>query len=169
MSRVWRLLPPRKTSGELSRMSTLAPARLAVIAAQSPALPPPITRTSKLRAESSIGLYPILRPPFHRPRRRRRLAVVRPGDRRVPCRRPSMKIPRQASLQNRFASSLSSVPHASHFIMAGLLAGRPGSLGRLREDATRAGGFVEALLRAHRGAAIRGDAHGAAVGQDPPR
>src|SRR3990170_1057637 len=70
MSRVWRLLPPRKTSGELSRMSTLAPARLAVIAAQSPALPPPITRTSKLRAESSIG--PILYCVLPRPHQWRR-------------------------------------------------------------------------------------------------
>jgi hypothetical protein len=49
------------------------------------------------------------------------LAVVRPVELRVPWRRPSMKMPRQASLQNRFASSVSSFPHASHFIMAELL------------------------------------------------
>jgi hypothetical protein len=32
-----------------------------------------------------------------------------------------MKMPRHAALQNRFASAVSSVPHASHFVMAGLL------------------------------------------------
>lgn len=37
-------------------------------------------------------------------------------------------MPRQASLQNRFASALSSVPYASRLVMAGLLTRLPGSL-----------------------------------------
>src|SRR5215472_17184185 len=55
MSRVWRLLPPRKTSGELSSRSTRAPARFAVMAAHNPALPPPTTSTSKGWVRSSIA------------------------------------------------------------------------------------------------------------------
>src|SRR2546430_8577585 len=53
--------------------------------------------------ESPPGeLHPANRAMFlHRPRRRRRLAVVRPGDRRVPCRAFSMKMPRHGSLQKR--------------------------------------------------------------------
>src|SRR5688500_7854938 len=55
MSRVCRLLPPRKVSGALSTNSTLAPPRRAMIAAPSAAFPPPITRTSKGRLRSVLG------------------------------------------------------------------------------------------------------------------
>ena len=44
--RVWRELPPRICSGADSRMITSAPASAASIAAQSAALPPPMTTTS---------------------------------------------------------------------------------------------------------------------------
>src|SRR6188768_1793212 len=44
--RVWRLLPPRSARGAHSSTSTRAPSSRAVTAAQSPALPPPMTRTS---------------------------------------------------------------------------------------------------------------------------
>src|SRR6266540_771427 len=54
--RVWRLLPPRKCFGAHSTSCTLAPARRALIAAHSAALPPPSTRTSQLR-EASIVLH----------------------------------------------------------------------------------------------------------------
>src|SRR5919202_2676640 len=49
-SRVWRLLPPRRHWGAPSTSSTLRPASRAVIAAHRPALPPPITRTSVVKA-----------------------------------------------------------------------------------------------------------------------
>src|SRR5919202_2842848 len=46
MSRVCRLLPPRRCRGAASTSSTRAPGRLASRAAHRPALPPPTTRTS---------------------------------------------------------------------------------------------------------------------------
>src|SRR5919206_3746868 len=46
ISRVCRLLPPRRHCGAPSTSSTLRPASRAVIAAHRPALPPPMTRTS---------------------------------------------------------------------------------------------------------------------------
>src|SRR5829696_9136963 len=46
---VCRLFPPRKSCGADSSTSTRAPAVPAVRAAQSPALPPPITSTSTSR------------------------------------------------------------------------------------------------------------------------
>src|ERR1700694_3885784 len=52
--RVWRLLPPRKCLGAHSRQRTLLPARRAVIAAHSAALPPPNIKTSYTR-ETTIG------------------------------------------------------------------------------------------------------------------
>src|SRR6516164_3095762 len=73
MSRVWRLLPPRKSLVALSSTSTRAPARRAVMAAHSPALPPPTTSTSKGRVRSAIKdlcspvwLAPRLTAPLHR-------------------------------------------------------------------------------------------------------
>src|SRR5947199_877956 len=54
--RVWRLLPPRKCLGAHSSKATLLPARRAVIAAQSAALPPPRIRTSYV-LETSTGRY----------------------------------------------------------------------------------------------------------------
>src|SRR5512147_1578536 len=52
--RVWRLLPPRIARGACSTRRTRAPASRAVIAAQSAALPPPITSTSYGRDRSTI-------------------------------------------------------------------------------------------------------------------
>src|SRR5579871_5707833 len=49
MLRVWRLFPPRKSRGALSRTRTRAPASLARRAAHKPALPPPTTATSNSR------------------------------------------------------------------------------------------------------------------------
>src|SRR5262249_38529420 len=46
MSRVCRVLPPRRHAGAASSSNTDAPASRAVIAATSPALPPPTTTTS---------------------------------------------------------------------------------------------------------------------------
>src|SRR5437867_12613718 len=50
--RVWRLLPPRKCLGAHSSKSTFMPARRAVMAAHSAALPPPNTKTSYIREVS---------------------------------------------------------------------------------------------------------------------
>src|SRR5438034_757251 len=50
--RVCRLLPPRKCLGAHSSRRTLFPARRAVMAAHSAALPPPSTRTSYMRETS---------------------------------------------------------------------------------------------------------------------
>src|SRR5438552_13835651 len=50
--RVCRLLPPRKCLGAHSSRRTLLPARRAVMAAHSAALPPPNTRTSYMRKPS---------------------------------------------------------------------------------------------------------------------
>ena len=58
---------------------------------------------------------------LQRPRLRRRLAAVRPGDLRVPCLDLFMKTPWHSSLQNRCASALSSLPQASHLAIAKLL------------------------------------------------
>src|SRR5689334_15101574 len=46
MSRVCRLLPPRRQRGERSTRSTVAPCSWALSAAHNPALPPPATTTS---------------------------------------------------------------------------------------------------------------------------
>src|SRR5919199_5707110 len=46
MSRVWRLLPPRRQVGARSRSSTDSACWRAEIAATRPALPPPTTTTS---------------------------------------------------------------------------------------------------------------------------
>jgi hypothetical protein len=46
--RVWVELPPRQSCGADSKIRTLQPASLAMRAAQSAALPPPTTKTSKL-------------------------------------------------------------------------------------------------------------------------
>lgn len=58
---------------------------------------------------------------FQRPRLRRLLAAVRPGDLGVPCLDLFMNTPRHSSLQNRCASPLSSLPQASHLAIARLL------------------------------------------------
>src|SRR3954463_9246187 len=52
--RVWRGFPPPKNFGAPSSTSTDAPARRALMAAHSAALPPPITSTSYLRAKSTM-------------------------------------------------------------------------------------------------------------------
>ena len=46
--RVWPELPPRHSRGADSSSITLAPASRAIKAAHSAALPPPITKTSKV-------------------------------------------------------------------------------------------------------------------------
>lgn len=52
MFRVWRLLPPRNSTGAASSIITRAPHSQALNAAQSAALPPPTTRTSDKKASS---------------------------------------------------------------------------------------------------------------------
>ena len=64
---------------------------------------------------------------FQRPRLRRLLAAVRPGDLGVPCLDLFMNTPRHSSLQNRCASSLSSLPQASHLAIATLRSHQLGS------------------------------------------
>src|SRR5690554_2813247 len=55
--RVWRELPPRYTSGALSRISTRRPASAAVIVAQSAALPPPTTMMSQAVCVSPAAVF----------------------------------------------------------------------------------------------------------------
>lgn len=59
--------------------------------------------------------------PSQRPRRRRLLATVRPGELRLPCLDLFIKTSWHSSLQNRCTWSLSSLPHASHLAIADLL------------------------------------------------
>src|SRR5687768_5457270 len=73
MSRVWRLLPPRKSFVAASSSRTRAPARRAQIAAHNPALPPPTTRTSKDCFSSMSGFHFTGRSPKDNSERRSRL------------------------------------------------------------------------------------------------
>src|SRR4030095_8097516 len=76
MLRVCRLLPPRKSFVALSSSSTRAPARRAVIAAHSPALPPPTIRTS------TDDLRSAMRKTFPPRRTRRADPLLHPPPRR---------------------------------------------------------------------------------------